>query len=283
VLFRSLQSPSPLLDLQYCVTNGRYLIAAKDIRRGQVLLSERAFASVADNDSNSKTCSCCLSQAKQADIRCHDCKYTVYCSLDCQNNDSFIHRFECMTFSRHRESGEFDGYTLDFLRLLMRILILGCSTEPQSQTTSNNTVDEIHASFSDIDNLCSNASLFQPSRKNEISNVAKALESFVMSAGLDITVLKEVSSADDTELVRKLVPNASDIFIKIFMLICKEECNSFGLYDFATGHTQPRHPFGLAIFPRIVFFNHSCRPNIGYVQRKTVMTLYDYLPSTHNI
>jgi SET and MYND domain-containing protein len=51
----------------------------------------------------------------------------------------------------------------------------------------------------------------------------------------------------------------------IFLLICQEESNSFGLYTFNyLGFHLPRQGFGLALYPSAVYFNHSCVPNVGH-------------------
>lgn len=48
-------------------------------------------------------------------------------------------------------------------------------------------------------------------------------------------------------------------------LICKEECNSFGLYTFTfKGNQSPRQPYALALYPKSVYFNHACLPNVGH-------------------
>ncbi|KAJ3194853.1 hypothetical protein HK101_001744 [Irineochytrium annulatum] len=52
-------------------------------------------------------------------------------------------------------------------------------------------------------------------------------------------------------------------------LICKEECNSFGLYNYVrSGAKQPRQSYGLAFLSTSIMFNHDCEPNVGHVVRR---------------
>jgi hypothetical protein len=49
------------------------------------------------------------------------------------------------------------------------------------------------------------------------------------------------------------------------LLVCKEECNSFGIYTHNyLGTLAPRQSYGLSLFPTAVFFNHSCAPNVSH-------------------
>ncbi|KAJ3117458.1 DEAD-box ATP-dependent RNA helicase [Phlyctochytrium bullatum] len=59
-----------------------------------------------------------------------------------------------------------------------------------------------------------------------------------------------------------------NLMCSVMALICKEECNSFGLYTFdRLGHTEERQGYALGYYPSPIFFNHSCTPNIGHVNR----------------
>lgn len=51
--------------------------------------------------------------------------------------------------------------------------------------------------------------------------------------------------------------------------MCKEECNSFGLYEYAKD--GKKNGYGLALYPHAVYFNHSCAPNVvhGTVKNAT--------------
>jgi SET and MYND domain-containing protein len=53
---------------------------------------------------------------------------------------------------------------------------------------------------------------------------------------------------------------------EMLALICKEESNTFGLYEKLTGPSSaPRGEcFGMSLYPRAAMFNHSCAPNVGY-------------------
>jgi hypothetical protein len=62
-------------------------------------------------------------------------------------------------------------------------------------------------------------------------------------------------------------PTTQNILASTLALICKEECNSFGLYNFHSDYRKERQGYALAIYPSAVFFNHSCAPNLGHTTR----------------
>ncbi|KAJ3108677.1 hypothetical protein HDU97_000533 [Phlyctochytrium planicorne] len=75
------------------------------------------------------------------------------------------------------------------------------------------------------------------------------------------------------ELVKKLMSS-------VISLICREECNSFGLYNYSRlGNTSERQGYALGYYTSPIFFNHSCSPNVGHVVRDGVPATKDTLCS----
>jgi hypothetical protein len=58
----------------------------------------------------------------------------------------------------------------------------------------------------------------------------------------------------------------SHLLASSLSLICKEECNSFGIYTFKLqGSSVPRQCYALGLYPTSVYFNHDCAPNAGHI------------------
>ncbi|KAI9315030.1 hypothetical protein DFJ73DRAFT_932317 [Zopfochytrium polystomum] len=64
-------------------------------------------------------------------------------------------------------------------------------------------------------------------------------------------------------------PAAARLLASCLALLCKEQCNSFGLYShvFAQTAAAPRQSFAIGLYPDAVFFNHACAPNVAHLPR----------------
>jgi hypothetical protein len=160
--------------------------------------------------------------------------------------DESIHLKECKFFKELKDEMflELTEYEQDYCWLLIRCLISRFQDLKKFQ-------DEYWK-------LCSNLSGFPNERmEREIRKVMKVLKRFYQEYLLDS------SSFIDKDIEK-------DIDEKwLIDLICKEECNSFGLYTFDyKGNQVAKESYGLALFLEAVYFNHSCIPNIGHVTRK---------------
>lgn len=155
-----------------------------------------------------------------------------------------------------------DCYLSDLVWLLARILILLGKQIQASKLPFDKPADN----WMDVYwTLVTNESLFDEIQKKKWDLAAKTLNGFVCNQlcpflGLTPTEMVDyVSSRSNSKLTM-------DEFL--YLLICKEECNSFGLYTFnLKGPTHERQSYGLAIFPNVVYFNHQCSPNVGHVTR----------------
>ncbi|TPX55271.1 hypothetical protein PhCBS80983_g05461 [Powellomyces hirtus] len=181
------------------------------------------------------------------------------------------------------DSDKLSPYEMDYTWLLARVLIkrareqrraieVGINSELEDK--SNMEVGGmIGMSFADVWALCSNATAFSPRAISKFMQITTMLAGFTRnhifpSIGLpslaEQNFLPPASPADQLPPAKHLV----QLEMSILALICKEECNSFGLYTFSyLGNKEPRQGYGLALYPEAVFFNHSCVPNVGHVTR----------------
>eukprot|EP01080_Neovahlkampfia_damariscottae_P005769 gene5769-9590_t len=73
---------------------GNYLVATKDIPRGQILITEAPICHVVSDRLLETHCHYCL-QFLEKKLRCPKCKFAYYCSGDCQKKDWANHKYEC--------------------------------------------------------------------------------------------------------------------------------------------------------------------------------------------
>ncbi|KAI9099941.1 hypothetical protein DFS34DRAFT_616548 [Phlyctochytrium arcticum] len=151
------------------------------------------------------------------------------------------------------------------------------SEESSERTCSAGSATQAGA-FKDVWELCSNATLFPRERITHFIKVAKCLASFVRTALIPFFETRALHPFKIEEA--DLLPPASletvlseheplpSLEASLLDLICKEECNSFGLYSFTyKGSSSPRQGYALGLYSLAVFFNHSCVPNTGHITR----------------
>ena len=225
------------------------------------------------------------------------CHQAFYCSMECSERDWVeYHVFECSFFREFfqgipapllpsssagdsgaapvRNQENFDNYTLDFMWLLMRILIRRAKSLSSMQSPLQpqpRPLDPIP--FEKVWALCDNISAFPQESIDLYKKIAKQLLTFVKEH-----LLVGFSDVDVKDLLPSVQYKAEhfknhpdqNLLTSLLYLICKEECNSFGLYTFRyKGPSLPRQGYGLAVFPDAVYFNHACAPNVGHVVRRS--------------
>ncbi|KAI8816306.1 uncharacterized protein EV422DRAFT_295821 [Fimicolochytrium jonesii] len=226
-------------------------------------------------------------------VSCVTCCVASYCTSTCADRDFLkFHRFECAFLAelgattKNDDDGALTEYERDYLWLLVRVLIgrawevKGEEHDVKDDTSAREAEETMR--FEDVWALCSNASSFSAEAVKRFHVVAGHLLHFVQ--GHLLPGFKFPSDVEDSLLwapetqdvpnPKSPPPNAaasnspqhSALYKSLLTLICKEECNSFGLYTFAyQGPTVPRQGYALALYPRAVFFNHSCLPNVGHI------------------
>ncbi|XP_042229115.1 SET and MYND domain-containing protein 4-like isoform X3 [Homarus americanus] len=86
-------SLSKKVDVKYDNNQGRYAVAAEDIEVGDVIATEKPFASVLLREEYGNHCQKCFKVTK-APIPCKKCSSVLFCSVECRQESSF-HSIEC--------------------------------------------------------------------------------------------------------------------------------------------------------------------------------------------
>ncbi|KAK6094702.1 Histone-lysine N-methyltransferase set-6 [Batrachochytrium dendrobatidis] len=114
--------------------------------------------------------------------------------------------------------------------------------------------------------LCDNVRLFPHDRLQSFKPLAALLTRFAKDHPLHPDLPDPES--DLHAYLTDLGITCSPLESLMMLLICKEECNSFGVYTFNyTGSKTERQSYGLGVYPSAVYFNHSCKPSVGHVAR----------------
>ncbi|XP_066589940.1 SET and MYND domain-containing protein 4-like isoform X2 [Prorops nasuta] len=90
-------SASAGIDRKYSQDKGRYVVANRDIKKGQILFVEKPFAFVLlDHDKSNSLCENCCRSYGDVPVPCTQCSDTFYCSVECSKEGwSSFHRWEC--------------------------------------------------------------------------------------------------------------------------------------------------------------------------------------------
>lgn len=86
-------SLSKKLEMRYSPTQGRYVVAAEDIKVGDYLCTEKPYAAVLLWEEFGTHCQNCFLVTK-APIPCTNCSGVVFCSSDCRDT-AYFHKIEC--------------------------------------------------------------------------------------------------------------------------------------------------------------------------------------------
>lgn len=248
---------------------------------------------------------------------CEQCDEIWYCDQNCREQDWDIHHFECEylgllykdNHTQHankdrwqaaaREFRGLDPYAQDYTRCLIRVLVHRFNelqaTSPSSEVPSSPTADtsdpefdeqdETPLPFSRIWDLVENRETYTDDKiEHEMKPVARILEAFQDHYCSHFSVPPSPVAGQGTPTGPKLTLD------ELLGLICREECNSFGLYSYphapwnininsknsGTVVDNSKQGYALGLFARgfLSSFNHSCSPNVYHVAHKKYLLFY---------
>ena len=87
---------SDTVQIKFAEGRGRYAVASREIKVGELIAIETPFVSLIDKEFSKSHCWNCLLCTKSP-IPCEACSGVVYCSKECrQNANDTYHRYECL-------------------------------------------------------------------------------------------------------------------------------------------------------------------------------------------
>ncbi|KAG0257978.1 hypothetical protein DFQ27_004873 [Actinomortierella ambigua] len=317
-----------IAKLSRVATKDRGMILRTEVflPKGTLLFRLEPLMGVPDADHQQSHCARCLNMVEEASkVTCYGgCGQVVYCGPECRDQDHrLLHHMECGFLAKWSVEGEhvssaaaeshvgsdepgtrtMHGSTKgllslapgpwDYVRVLMHILTLHfvrplqhlhAPSQSQPYHRANGTCDEsirertmahgdvLRQAMDMIDNL----SLIPQERlKNEFAMAVKTLDAY------QDWIFRHLPSSSH----KQLRLNKDDLLL----LICREECNSFGLYNYSDDtlpsdttslHPRPqpiiRRSYGLGLFAdcQVHRLNHSCAPNLYRVFHGGEMLVY---------
>ncbi|XP_012254183.2 SET and MYND domain-containing protein 4-like [Athalia rosae] len=134
---------SAALDCKYTPQNGRYVVANRDIKKGDVLFVEKPFAFVLlDYEHPSSNCRHCCHPYDGIPVPCKTCLDTMYCSLSCLKDAwSLYHKWECPG------SQIGIGQQIGIAHLSLKVLLNAATTQ------DSNRFNEVQKLVTNIDKL----------------------------------------------------------------------------------------------------------------------------------
>ncbi|XP_043683945.1 SET and MYND domain-containing protein 4-like [Vespula pensylvanica] len=254
-------SASAAVDKKYSSEKGRYVVANRDIRKGQILFVEKPFAFVlVDYGRISGSCENCCRPYGDVPVPCTMCLDTLYCNMKCWNDDyTFYHRWECpgSQMGLWQQNG--------IARLALKVFLM-CST-----TSDRNRFNEVQKLITNFDKL----------------SLKDLIAYGITATMLTLYLLKYSDFFEDNDLTECLISKFSD---ETYNFPCETSVESDRhlyvgslllrhiLQLVSNGHaitkldvivsdkdkvlTERENRVAKAIYPSASMMNHSCDPNV---------------------
>eukprot|EP01111_Echinosteliopsis_oligospora_P012915 TRINITY_DN4504_c0_g1_i1.p1 TRINITY_DN4504_c0_g1~~TRINITY_DN4504_c0_g1_i1.p1 ORF type:complete len:232 (+),score=40.64 TRINITY_DN4504_c0_g1_i1:29-724(+) len=204
---------------------GRYVVADRDIRAGEIIMSSEVYCFGIFDSYKKKICQTCLTYTPSPlSVTCPHCNQVWYCNSECASSDSSLHshaptkRDVSMCKALRKIQMIAKGMEPYHLLLLKMCVLVVCRKRKDMNS----------AEFKILNDLVGN--------QDKISS--SSLDDFRYIAHLFTT---------------QVMPNTEDILSKedLIRIMCIEQCNSFGIWG------EEGEWCGLGIYPSLSFFNHS--------------------------
>jgi hypothetical protein len=211
---------------------GRRAVANQALQPGFTLVRETGFPWIVQCEHERKACHFCTAEIGTGALCCVTCERAFYCSEACQTNALPVHRIECKCLASKYEAET--GVDPDLMRVGLAYLV---RRKQPSPPPSASTGVEFESCEADMLNMIFHSDGLSASDREACLRGAQALRN-----GLPLEY------------------HVSDTHITDFF--CRVNTNSHGL-SYTTG--PPDRQFGLGLFPLCAIFNHSCYPNVVFL------------------
>ena len=255
------ESLSDACDVVYDPHLGRYIVAKRDILPGEVILSEKPYASVLLVESRLDHCSHCY-KFTLAPIPCPSCCHSLYCSKECRNLAfELYHRVECPLGEILQKSG-IDKFAFLAIRTLvvtpLDVIYKHC--EPLSECEGNNIncniqSDELYRSNS-YDAICGLVTHAENRTAHDLFR----------RAAIAIFLLRCLCFGGFFETKNPSADVLSGTGGLLLSHLQSFPCNAHEVAEFALDPdavaTSVPHELGAGIYATLSLFNHSCDPAV---------------------
>ena len=253
-------SASVAVKVRYDASCGRHTVADRDIKVGDVLMSEVPFTAVMlPGEYMTNHCCQCFA-ATQAPVPCRQCSTVLFCSRECRDKAwQQYHWAEC-SFGELLKPILCAKVGHLAARLLMCQGIESILSYIKSPAAGNTQPDQCgfsadgvydSSSYDSVYHLVTNTKLRSGDDLFEFTVLACVLMKILVGSGF----LKELeSSGADLELIGGVVLRHLQII----------QCNALRIIEITrpTKFDDPKpEPVGIGLYPTVSLINHSCDPN----------------------
>ncbi|KAI5062076.1 hypothetical protein GOP47_0022615 [Adiantum capillus-veneris] len=238
---------------------GRCAIATRDIKAGELIVSEQALAFVLRSSYRTAACHNCCKDFTEAStgIQCQQCNHSFFCE-ECWQVTQNLHRDCCPVIRKIGDIAAQEDCDGDLLRLALLLGLKRSSLFNESSKESFDSMGEIKGdvlvpSFHDAMGLQTHRNKISASWR---SSVRKACERLVDHAASQISDFQ--NSAEDLEYLAALI-----------------NANAHGMGAQGVHNTD----IAIGIFPFVSMLNHSCRPNCCFSSDRNFM----HVRATHDV
>ncbi|KAL6259901.1 hypothetical protein P5V15_009812 [Pogonomyrmex californicus] len=273
---------SDAVVIKYNKYYGRHVVAARDIRPGEVIAVEKPYSLLLVQENMQTHCSNCL-RVCWANIPCKYCTYAMYCSEECRNIEwKKCHDIECTIFPALIE---YKYYNLDLLSIRLAVLALREAGSIKELRTMIKEIDEcddprMKAFFRDgklhSDKYISVYSLVTNTEKRAISDLfRRSLDtSFILYFLATRTVIFGAKLPEDLSLLEK----NNDVTFVGGLILRHQQIIPSNMHTFGEEQGLEHVERGIAAMPFLSLFNHSCNPNILRHSRSKHIVIYAMYP-----
>jgi len=251
---------SVAVKVRYDASYGRHTVADRDVKVGDILMSETPFAAIMlPGEYAGKHCYQCFA-ATEAPVPCYRCSSALFCSRECRDKAwQQYHWAEC-------SYGELLKPTMcaKIGHLAARLLmhqgfesILSYMKSPAASVTDPEkygfNAEGVYdsSSYDSVYHLVTSTKLRKAEDLFEFTVLSCVLVKIMIASGF----LKEIAESEaDLQLIGGAVLRQLQII----------QCNAFRIIELTrpTKFDEPKpEPVGVALYPTVSLINHSCDPN----------------------
>ncbi|EAA05217.4 AGAP011237-PA [Anopheles gambiae str. PEST] len=248
---------------------GRHLVTTQKLKVGDVLLIEKPYASMLNDQERYKRCDFCQNEDRFTLIPCEGCTVTMYCSKECMDKaHKQYHRYECGVL---RDCWRMIGSLPGGIMGLRTVATAFASFEQDLEGWIDhlNTLDEAKVNAFTVDwNEITDSDMYDTVHvlaTNQKRRSCKDLAMLIFFASIVHRLLLE-----RTELgtLCESNPARSKLLFDLLLRhvqtspINKKQFNNFG-YDSDDEDIFEERTHAIAVYPLFSMANHSCIPNVA--------------------
>ncbi|KAH0541192.1 SET and MYND domain-containing protein 4-like [Cotesia glomerata] len=263
-----IKGASDAIKLNYSEIYGRHFLATKDIKVGEVILVQKAYASVHNRDYMYSYCWNC-SQKTYSSIPCKKCTNVIFCNEACREAAwNKFHDIECEILAS-LPMNKFAWFDVMSVQLTIKAIKEAGSLESlkklvdeiKSSPDKNDFEKEVnHKSYSTIYNLYNDLKFMQKSNLHKDYPVRSA---HLLSVFASKTQLLINNGNDD--LLRDLVNNQLAVFLG-GLILKHMNISSLNTFEGVIVKDKTKYKRSKLLGSIVSYFNHSCDDNISYNQ-----------------